>query len=135
MVVKRSAPSLLERYQGCLLGGAVGDALGASVEFMSLGEIRARFGADGIRDYAPAYGRLGAITDDTQMTLFTAEGLLRAHNRGREKGIWHPPSIVHHAYLRWLHTQGMPTAFPGPTKHDGWLVTVPALHSRRAPGN
>ncbi len=95
----------LLRYRGCLLGGAVGDALGASVEFLSLGEIRARFGAAGIRDYAPAYGRIGAITDDTQMTLFTAEGLLRAHNRGTQKGIVHTPTVVHHAYLRWLETQ------------------------------
>lgn len=62
----------LSRIRGWLLGGAVGDALGAAVEFDSLSEIRAAFGADGILDYAPAYGRLGAITDDTQMTLFTA---------------------------------------------------------------
>lgn len=52
----------LDRYVGCLLGGAVGDALGAAVEFESLAAIRAHFGPGGIRDYAPAYGRLGAIT-------------------------------------------------------------------------
>ncbi len=34
------------------------------------------------------------ITDDTQMTLFTAEGLLRAESRWRGKGICHPPSVV-----------------------------------------
>jgi ADP-ribosylglycohydrolase len=62
------------RIRGCLLGGAVGDAIGAPVEFLSLQQIRHRFGTDGIRDYAPAYGRRGAITDDTQLTLFTAEG-------------------------------------------------------------
>ncbi|MDP8922049.1 MAG: ADP-ribosylglycohydrolase family protein [Chloroflexota bacterium] len=126
---------VLDRYQGCLLGGAVGDALGAPVEFMSLAEIRARFGPRGIRDYSPAYGRLGAITDDTQMTLFTAEGLLRAHNRGYAKGLCHPPTVVYYAYLRWLDTQGERAPFPDPKMRDGWLVNLPGLRSRRAPGN
>ena len=134
MTVVTDVP-LLDRYLGCLLGGAVGDALGAVVEFESLAEIRARFGPGGIRDYAPAYGRLGAITDDTQMTLFTAEGLLRADTRHREKGIYCPPTIVYHAYLRWLETQGESPPYPDAGLCDGWLITVPTLHSRRAPGN
>lgn len=129
-----------EHFRGCLLGGAVGDALGAPVEFLSLTEIRARFGAEGIRDYVAAYGRVGAVTDDTQMTLFTGEGLLRAAVRGNERGICHPPSIVHHAYVRWLYTQGETTRSDRPrlwedSRPDGWLVTLPELHARRAPGN
>ena len=39
--------TLRDRVAGCLLGGAVGDALGAPVEFPSLAEIRRRFGAGG----------------------------------------------------------------------------------------
>lgn len=67
---KRPSPSagdsrrIRELYRGCLLGGAVGDALGAPVEFIRLPEIRARFGPHGITEFAPAYGKLGAITDD-----------------------------------------------------------------------
>src|SRR5437773_12463465 len=80
----------LEYFSGCLLGGAVGDALGAAVEFLPWGDIRRYYGDGGLRDLAPAYGRLGAITDDTQMTLFTAEGLLRADNRRRHGGIREP---------------------------------------------
>lgn len=57
---------------------------------MSLAEIRARFGAGGIAEHAPAYGRVGAITDDTQMTLFTAEGCLRAVTRRETSGEWAP---------------------------------------------
>ena len=56
------------------MGGAVGDALGAPVEFMKRSEILRRFGPKGVTAYARAYGGLGMITDDTQMTLFTAEG-------------------------------------------------------------
>jgi ADP-ribosylglycohydrolase len=77
---------VIRRALGCILGGAAGDALGAPVEFMKRSEILARFGPQGIRDFAPAYGRIGAITDDTQMTLFTAEGLIRAWVRGLDRG-------------------------------------------------
>lgn len=69
-----SPDAIRDRYQGCLLGGAVGDALGAPLEFMRRSEILQAFGPKGITDLVPAYGKLGAITDDTQMTLFTAEG-------------------------------------------------------------
>lgn len=124
-----------EKILGSFLGGAVGDALGAPVEFMSLAEIKAKFGSGGIRDYAPAYGRLGAITDDTQMTMFTAEALLRAYVRGNLRGIVSITSIVSHAYLRWLWTQGIESAAkPKPSDVMGWLWTVKELHSQRAPG-
>jgi ADP-ribosylglycohydrolase/Mrr N-terminal domain len=83
---KREIPLIL-RYRGCLLGGAVGDALGAPVEFMDRAAINSRFGSDGIRDFASSYGNVGSITDDTQMTLFTAEGLLRATTRFAHRGI------------------------------------------------
>src|SRR5467141_3257031 len=77
------------RFRGCLLGGAVGDALGAPVEFLDLDEIVRAYGEQGIGDYAPAYGKLFAITDDTQVTLFTAEAVLSAHiaykNRSRRE--------------------------------------------------
>lgn len=124
----------IQRIRGSLLGGAVGDALGAPIEFMSLAEIRGKFGASGLRDYSPAYGRRGAITDDTQMTLFTAEGLMRAWVRGRRRGICNPAGVIHHAYLRWLLTQGEHPAREVEIGTDGWLFGTPALHDRRAPG-
>lgn len=126
----------IDRVRGCLIGGAVGDALGAGVEFLKLDEIRSRFGLFGVGDYTQAYGRRGAITDDTQMTLFTAEGLIRAWARFGERGICHSPSIVHHAYLRWLLTQGeRPIKRDLHINTDGWLFAVRGLHHRRAPGN
>ncbi|OZY59794.1 crystallin J1 [Pseudomonas lundensis] len=122
----------LERIKGCLLGGAVGDALGAPVEFLEWSAIEAKFGPQGIVDFAPAFGTTGAITDDTQMMLFTAEGLLRAYVRGSSRGACHVPSIIHHALLRWLMTQDYPAAIP--VSRDGWLIEQRALWSRRAPG-
>ncbi|MGW7008404.1 ADP-ribosylglycohydrolase family protein [Streptomyces sp. NPDC054933] len=120
------------RVRGCLLGGAIGDALGAGIEFDSLEKIRSQHGEAGVTDYVPAFGRRGAITDDTQMSLFTVEGLIRAHVR-RDAGTWHPPTDVHRAYLRWAATQ----ADWGPDERDtdaGWLAREEWLYSRRAPG-
>jgi ADP-ribosylglycohydrolase len=125
-----------ERFAGCLLGGAVGDALGAPVEFHSIHLIRSKYGSAGIADYDVAYGRRGAITDDTQMTLFTAEGLLRAITRRRHRGVCHTPSMIHQAYIRWLRTQGRRSLAHFPQDEmNGWLIGVEALHSSRAPGN
>ncbi len=122
----------LERIAGCLLGGAVGDALGAAVEFLRLPNIRSQFGDGGIRDYSPAYGRLGAVTDDTQMTLFTLEGMLRTGDLEDLGSVIHG---VRSAYIRWLGTQGTVSkderlAFV----YDGWLWQQKSLHSRREPG-
>lgn len=125
------------RYQGCLLAGAVGDALGAPIEMMSLSKIRKEFGESGITDLAPAYGRIGSITDDTQMTLFTAEGLLRAAARFIDRGICNPLMVIRRSYLRWLITQGQepPKAMNMPLDpKSSWLFNIEELHAIRLPG-
>ncbi len=129
----RLEPGRVSRYRGCLLGGAVGDALGAAVEFSPLAEIRRRYGPQGIQRPDRAYGRVGAITDDTQMTLFTAEGLLRGAVRQAKKGISDARDVVAHAYLRWLHTQD-PDVRLAPSDPPGLLLGVQELYSARAPG-
>ncbi|MGW1679108.1 ADP-ribosylglycohydrolase family protein [Saccharopolyspora sp. NPDC002376] len=135
-----TAPSLTERVLGSFLGGALGDALGADLEFVTAEAITARFGADGPSGLAEAYGVRGAITDDTQMTLFTAEGLIRGSIANRMLGSEDPLPEVQLAYQRWLHTQGVDwdaaagpfvADYPAP---DGWLIEVPGLFATRAPG-
>ncbi len=128
-------PPVRSRYRGCLLGGAIGDALGAPVEFMSREEILARFGPAGITDITTAFGRRGAITDDTQMTLFTAEGLLRAHTQAATQGTTKFAHAVAFAYLRWLKTQGKTSLLLEESGDHGWLVGLKELHSSRVPGN
>ncbi len=123
------------RVRGCLLGGAIGDALGAPIEFMGLSEIRSHFGPSGVTGYETAYERRGAITDDTQMTLFTVEGTIRAVVRGTLKGICSPPGVVWHAYRRWLVTQGELADSEDESLTSGWLIGERALHARRVPGN
>ena len=93
------------RFKGCLLGGAVGDALGYAVEFMSKSEIVCAYGPQGITRYEPRAGK-AQISDDTQMTLFTAVGLLYGRTRGGRRGIGAPESeYIRLAYLDWLDTQ------------------------------
>lgn len=96
----------------------VGDSLGAAVEFDDLATIRRRLGPAGIQDPATAFGRVGAITDDTQMTLFTAEGLLQADDR-LDYGIGYPPARMLDAYHRWLFTQGVAPRFDGQPSWHG----------------
>jgi ADP-ribosylglycohydrolase len=128
----KPTPVRRRRWRGCMVGGAAGDALGAPVEFMSLEEIRATLGPVGVHGYLEAFGRYGAITDDTQLTMFTAEGLLRAYACGAMTGSANVPAIVANAYLRWLHTQ-RETAAVAPDL-DGWLLREKALFASRVPG-
>src|SRR3954454_16343187 len=104
------------RVRGCLLGGALGDALGYPVEFSSLDAIRAAHGPRGVTGLVPdVAGITGRISDDTQMTLFTVEGIRQAVQRERLKGIgggW--PRLLRWAYARWLETQ----LKPGPEASD-----------------
>jgi ADP-ribosylglycohydrolase len=76
-----------ERVVGCLLGGAVGDALGAPIEFMTLPEIRKKFGPEGLKDYSPAYGRLANGDFDLRDEDLAAHqaGSLRRVSRLEEK--------------------------------------------------
>jgi ADP-ribosylglycohydrolase len=124
----------LDRVRGCLLGGAVGDALGANVEFWTRRDIRERFGDAGVTTYIAGDYPAGSITDDTQMTLFTAEGLIRAAQGMRDGGNRDPASVMRGAYLRWLTTQGAQLDDPDGWLASGFLVHQPVLHARRAPG-
>lgn len=135
---------LLEKFQGCLVGGAIGDALGYKVEFMDINEIHNRFGSCGIRDLVvDAVSNKALISDDTQMTLFTAEGLLWAHHGGRHKDISSYASCVFYAYQRWLYTQTRSLASQDykwilnneELDYKSDLLSVRELYARRAPGN
>lgn len=125
-----------EHFIGCLLGGAIGDALGWPVEFKDMENIANKYGPAGIQDMVPGEGGLYEITDDTQMTLFTAEGLLRAWTTARHGGgVPDFAAAVKGSYLCWLRTQGeTATASIPELCSDGWLLAVEGLHRRRAPG-
>ncbi len=131
----------IEHFKGCIIGGAIGDALGAPIEFMTTDQIRSEFGEMGLTDYSEAYGRIGAITDDTQMTLFTTEGLILSKVRQEYQGDEGVISAGYHALLRWLYTQETNLQNNLIQNHgtcsivDGVLTGYKELFSLRAPGN
>ena len=122
---------MLDRIKGCLFGGAIGDALGYAIEFDLEETIFRHYGPDGITDYEYENG-VAIISDDTQMTMFTACGLLCADTAvGQDPTAPPPRNFVEQAYLDWLHTQMPHYNAPGLC----WLLDITGLHARRAPGN
>jgi len=120
------------KIYGGMLGGAIGDALGYPVEFLSESEIFRRYGSNGITSYDLDFeSGLALISDDTQMSMFTANGILRGETINRMKDWNYLPFIyVAEAYGDWYCTQ---TA-QKPKRQVSWLMDVPDLYSRRAPG-
>jgi ADP-ribosylglycohydrolase len=111
------------RRLACLVGGAIGDALGYRVEFQRWHEIERQYGPAGIR-LASCTGPL-VVSDDTQMTLFTLEGMARATS------VEQIIEEVREAYLDWYATQG----YRSERAFRGSLAAMPALRHPRAPGN
>ena len=131
----------LDKIRGSLIGGAAGDALGYAVEFMDEDQIFSVYGRGGIRYYDLGKTGRAQISDDTQMTLFTANGLLLADTDIALNGSAAKPTMsVFHAYQDWLQTQYVPFSQHLKRRAAGekcvsWLCDVPELFSPRAPGN
>ena len=103
----RESEQYLDKIRGSLFGGAAGDALGYPVEFLNEDAIFSRYGRGGIQEYElDPISKKALISDDTQMTLFTANGILIADTRISLRGIG---GVPHHyigtSYQDWLRTQ------------------------------
>ncbi len=130
----------LDKIRGSLIGGAAGDALGYAVEFWAENRIFHTYGKKGITEYELTKGK-AIISDDTQMTLFTANGILVGKTRGCVRGIMGPlPTYVEKAYEDWYLTQK--SSYTKVNKHKrytaeggtSWLLDIPELFVERAPG-
>ncbi|MCH5187202.1 MAG: ADP-ribosylglycohydrolase family protein [Oscillospiraceae bacterium] len=124
---------LFDSISGCLFGGAYGDALGYPVEFLKLRQITEEYGKEGITELVLRNGK-AEISDDTQMTLYTANGLLYAQTRAMMRGISGPISgYVHMAYKEWYASQV--NLRPEQDDVKFWVYNIEALRKSRAPGN
>jgi ADP-ribosylglycohydrolase len=128
------APTPQSRIHGCLLGGALGDSLGYAVEFDDISAIRSRFGPAGLQDFS-ALDAGSHFSDDTQMTLYTVDGLVEALEWANAGTAADANACVWLAYLRWLATQGVPVPPSAPVPQPRWIDGQAALKHRRAPGN
>ena len=124
-----------DKIRGSLIGGAIGDALGYPVEFISsYAGIKKRYGENGITRLDTTNWCLfeenkcnkALISDDTQMTLFTACGLLNAKAQGKV-----PKYAICAAYLEWYNTQINKRSG---RRKDCWIGELPELNKHRAPG-
>lgn len=129
-----TAEQLQDKCRGSLVGGAVGDALGYPVEFVySFNEIRTKYGENGIEDYDLSYPWLdekfhtALFSDDTQMTLYTIEGLIEATKNGDPV----VPAICRAYLVWWGHQAGTKVK----TSYKSNLSQIDELNQRRAPGN
>ena len=130
-----------QKAVNCLLGGAAGDALGNHIEFHSIKTIRRIYGENGIQSFKNDGSE--EITDDTQMTLFTTEGLIEMKRQDTDSII---PILL--AYHRWVTTQKRYLNVQKGSIYEkierkkiktilkyGTLINRKALHVARAPGN
>ena len=117
------------KFRGCMLGGAVGDALGYVVEFWPEQRIFETYGSGGITRY-PGKRENALISDDTQMTLFTANGLILGAVDNRSNYVQH----IDECYRDWLKTQSKDDGKPSEGAFS-ILCSVPELNHCRAPGN
>ena len=118
-----------DRYRACLLGGAVGDALGYPVEFLREPAIWKEYGPQGIQTLEQA-GDPAPISDDTQMTLFAANAIVYAKEQGMSLS-----DCLWLAYREWLGTQGDVSRMDDPEHSKMWVYQDRRLHALRAPGN
>lgn len=152
----------IDKYRGCLLGGAAGDALGYAIEFDREEAIAARYGSRGIRNYRLDKRGLAPFSDDTQMTLYTANSLLcslaalsaqvsggaqasgGAQSSGGAQASGGAPARVSPtalaayapAQMAQFYVEWMYTQVsPYPlTEPKAWISNLPELFASRAPG-
>jgi len=129
-----------DKFRGCMAGGAVGDALGYPVEFMSYREIVAKYGNRGIVDYELRHGK-ALVSEDTQMTMYTANSLLFAYTRMMARGIRAPLHVyAAKGYGEWYWTQCCRKVEElkerlGSDYLTCWVSNISEMYASRAPGN
>lgn len=86
----------LKKAKGMIYGLAIGDALGMPTEFLSLEEIKSKYGNKGIQDLpSPAL-----FTDDTQMSIAVAESLIKSGKKDIESIM----ATVKEEFIKWYHS-------------------------------
>ncbi len=119
----------IEYLKASLFAGAIGDALGWPIEFKDIEYIRRNYGTEGCTDLILNSRGFAEVTDDTQMTLFTLEGIV---NHLQFKRFDSLKESLHHSYLRWYKTQNSKHNHRSELHFD--LLNYPALYYQRSPG-
>jgi len=119
---------LAERFEGCMLGLAIGDALGYPTEFLSLSEIRARYGPAGVQEFeSSGFHPPGSYTDDTQMSIAVAQALVEAGDRPLDALM----TVMARHFVAWSESPKNDRA-PGATCMTGCGNLANGVHWREA---
>jgi len=113
----------LEKAQGCLLGAAYGDSMGAAVEFWTADRICKKY-PRGLTEPL-GYCGLGTISDDTQQALAVCRGLIHGFRRGSQERML--LDDIYSELRRWLATQDEPSEnrAPGATSLSALMGGIP----------
>lgn len=114
-------------YRGCLLGMAIGDAMGYPVDTKDIDQIRTDYGPNGLLGYDLVNG-YADITSHTQLAAFSANGMLLGLTRGQVLGRMGP-------YVRYAHVAQREWAigqrrYDQPSKNHCWTFLVPEFRRR-----
>lgn len=112
-----------ENLRGCLLGLAVGDAMGYAVDKLSWSEICENYGPNGLLGYDLANGSAD-VTSYTQLAAFVCNGVLLAETR-RNVSLY--GRFTTRAILEWASSQQVRTM---PQRSAFWVAQVPAMRRR-----
>ena len=105
-------------YRGCLLGMAVGDAMGYTVDARSWQEIQEDYGPNGLLGYDLVNG-YADVTSYTQIAAFTCNGLLFGLTRGQMTGKMAP--FIKYIALSACEWAALQRAWGRPNKTYCWL--------------
>ncbi len=120
-----------EIFRGCLLGLAVGDAMGYTVDSRNLSEICRDYGPNGLLGYDLVNG-YADVTSYTQIAAFTANGLLIGLTQQRLKGsMASPVRYIGLALKEWSRSQHYCT----PERNFCWLSAVAEMKRRHCLDN
>ena len=106
-------------YRGCLLGMAVGDAMGYTVDKRSIQEIRRDYGPNGLLGYDLANG-YADVTSYTQIAAFGCNGLLIGVTRSRVLGKKAP--LIKYIELSLREWAVFQSPYGRPSQGYSWLL-------------
>lgn len=110
--------------RGCLLGLAVGDAMGFAVDEKSWKEIQEDYGPNGLLGYDLVNGQ-AAASAYTQVAAYVANGLLLGITRGKPE---HYLRYIHLSLREWARAQHFPR---DPEKSWCWVAKIPQMRVRK----
>ncbi len=117
-----------EAYRGCLLGLAVGDAMGYTIDNKCWEHIQQYYGPDGLMGYDLVNG-YADVTSHTQLAAFTANGLLLGMTRGQLRGVMAPfIRYIEIAHWEWAASQ---RRYDQPKRIFCWVYNFEEMRRRR----